>query len=82
MPPLQGCHVEITLGVSCERSPANAYDKRLAASITVRACTSSCALFRREVGPEMHIDPSKRQFRPNTGAATLETWGSRSPKEM
>ena len=28
------------------------------------------------------MEPSSRQFSPNTGAATLATSGSRSPREM
>ena len=50
--------------------------------MTTVACFSSFALVSLELGPEMHIDPSSRQLRPNTGAATLATSRSRSPSEM
>jgi hypothetical protein len=50
--------------------------------MTDLACFSSFVLVSRELGPEMHIEPSSRQFSPNTGAATLATSRSRSPREM
>src|SRR6478735_9406320 len=78
----QGCHLDTAAGVAGDRLPASAYDSWLAARITALACFSSFGLVRRELGPEMHIEPSSRQFRPNTGAATLATSGSRSPSEM
>jgi len=68
--------------VAVDRLPASAYDSWLAARTTPFACLSSFALVRRELGPEMHIEPSRRQFSPKTGAATLATSGSRSPSEM
>src|SRR6478609_6367446 len=80
--PVQGCHFETALGVAADRPPASAYDNWLAARITLLACFSNFALVRREVGPEMHIDPSSRQFSANTGAATLDTSASRSPNEI
>ena len=50
--------------------------------MTAFACLSSFAFVSRELGPEMHIEPSSRQLRPKTGAATLATSASRSPSEM
>lgn len=44
--------------------------------MTLFACFSSLAFVRRELGPEMHMDPSRGQLRPNTGAATLDTSAS------
>ena len=50
--------------------------------MTLLACFSSFVFVNLELGPEMHMDPSSRQLRPNTGAATLDTAASRSPIEM
>ena len=78
----QGCHRDTAAGVAAERLPASAYDSWLAARITAFACFSSFAFVRRELGPEMHMEPSSRQFTKAPMGAPTEPSASPSSSEI
>lgn len=46
----------------------------MAARITLLAYFSSLVVVRRETGPEMHMEPSRRQLSPHIGGVTADAY--------